>query len=153
MDLVEVAIDVSADVPDPRGARVAGQHVDVGVEHFLPGVRTDVGEDVEAGGPEPFAQERTHCQHCRGELGQDVRVDQGVIDEVIDVTLADALETARALGTKDGILGGISSGAALWAALQVAARPEAAGKNVVVVIPSFGERYLSTVLYEDLNQD
>ena len=80
-------------------------------------------------------------------------LDQSVIDEVIDVEFADAIETARAVGTKDGILVGISSGAAVWAALQIAARPEAAGKNIVVIIPSFGERYLSTPLFEDLRED
>jgi cysteine synthase A len=80
-------------------------------------------------------------------------LDQSVIDEVIDVELSDAVETARAVGTKDGILVGISSGAAVWAALQVAARPEAAGKNIVVVIPSNGERYLSTVLFENLSAE
>src|SRR6478609_7446158 len=77
-------------------------------------------------------------------------LDQTVIDEVIDVEFPDAITTARAVGVQDGILVGISSGAAIWAALQVAARPEAAGKNIVVIIPSFGERYLSTALYEDL---
>ena len=77
-------------------------------------------------------------------------LDQTVIDEVIDVEFPDAIATARAVGVQDGILVGISSGAAIWAALQVAARPEAAGKNIVVIIPSFGERYLSTALYEDL---
>jgi cysteine synthase A len=80
-------------------------------------------------------------------------LDQGVIDEVIDVEFPDAISTARAVGTQDGILVGISSGAAIWAALQVAARPEAAGKNIVVIVPSFGERYLSTALYEDLRED
>jgi cysteine synthase A len=80
-------------------------------------------------------------------------LDQGVIDEVVDVELDDALRVSREVGTKEGILVGISSGAAIWAALQVAARPEAAGKNVVVVVPSFGERYLSTVLFEDLRED
>ncbi|MCR2827719.1 cysteine synthase A [Microbacterium sp. zg.Y909] len=80
-------------------------------------------------------------------------LDQSVIDEVIDVEFTDAIATARELGVKDGILVGISSGAALWAALQVAARPEAEGKNIVVVIPSYGERYLSTALYEDLRED
>jgi cysteine synthase A len=80
-------------------------------------------------------------------------LDRSVIDEVIDVEFPDAIATARDVGTKDGILVGISSGAAVWAALQVAARPEAAGKNIVVIIPSFGERYLSTALYEDLRED
>jgi len=80
-------------------------------------------------------------------------LDQSVIDEVIDVEFPDAISTARAVGEKDGILVGISSGAAIWAALQVAARPEAEGKNIVVIIPSFGERYLSTALFEDLRED
>ncbi|WP_454119414.1 cysteine synthase A [Microbacterium lacticum] len=80
-------------------------------------------------------------------------LDQGVIDEVQDVAFDDAIATAREVATKEGILVGISSGAAVWAALQVAARPEAEGKNIVVVIPSFGERYLSTALYEHLRED
>lgn len=77
-------------------------------------------------------------------------LDREVYDEVIDVTLADSITTARALGTDEGILAGISGGAAVWAATQVAARAENAGKNIVVIIPDFGERYFSTVLYEDL---
>ena len=77
-------------------------------------------------------------------------LDQSVIDEVQDVAFDDAIATAREVATKEGILVGISSGAAVWAALQVAARPEAEGKNIVVVIPSYGERYLSTALYEHL---
>merc|ERR1711969_230322 len=80
-------------------------------------------------------------------------LDRDVIDEVIDVELDDALRLARETAAKDGILVGMSSGAAIWAALQVAARPEAAGKNIVVIIPSFGERYLSTPLYADLVED
>jgi len=80
-------------------------------------------------------------------------LDQSVIDEVVDVEFSDAIATAREVGVKDGILVGISSGAALWAALQIAARPEAEGKNIVVIIPSYGERYLSTALYEDLRED
>jgi cysteine synthase A len=74
----------------------------------------------------------------------------GVIDEIIRVTNDDAVATARQVGRDEGILVGISSGAAVWAALQVATRPENAGKRIVVVIPSNGERYLSTVLYADL---
>ena len=80
-------------------------------------------------------------------------LDRDVIDEVVDVSFEDALATARDAATREGILVGISSGAAIWAALQVAARPEAEGQNVVVVIPSFGERYLSTPLFEHLRED
>ena len=77
-------------------------------------------------------------------------LDRTVYDEVIDVSNEDALKYARRLATDDGILGGISSGAAAWAAVQVANRPEFAGKNIVVILASFGERYLSTVMYQDL---
>lgn len=77
-------------------------------------------------------------------------LDRTVYDEVIDVSNEDALKFARRLATDDGILGGISSGAAAWAAVQVANRPEFAGKNIVVILASFGERYLSTVMYQDL---
>jgi len=77
-------------------------------------------------------------------------LDREVYDEVIDVTLADSIAKARALGTDEGILAGISGGAAVWAATEVAKRPENAGKKIVVIVPDFGERYFSTVLFEDL---
>jgi cysteine synthase A len=73
-----------------------------------------------------------------------------VYDEIIRVTGDDAFTTARRAAREEGLLVGISSGAALWAALQVARRAEAAGKLIVVIIPSFGERYLSTPLFSNL---
>ena len=73
-----------------------------------------------------------------------------IYDEIIRVTAEDAFATARAAARQEGLLVGISSGAALWAGLQVANRLENAGKLIVVIIPSFGERYLSTPLYADL---
>jgi cysteine synthase A len=80
-------------------------------------------------------------------------LDRTVYDEVIDVPSEEAIKYARRAGTEEGILAGISSGAALWAAAQVAKREEFKGKKVVVIIPSFGERYLSTVLYADLKEE
>jgi cysteine synthase len=73
-----------------------------------------------------------------------------IYDEVVRVKGDDAFETARRMAKEEGLLVGISSGAATWAALQVARREESAGKLIVVIIPSFGERYLSTPLYANL---
>ncbi|MEW6716967.1 MAG: cysteine synthase A [Chloroflexota bacterium] len=73
-----------------------------------------------------------------------------IYDEVIRVKDEDAMQTARRMARLEGLLVGISSGASTWAALQVARRPESTGKLIVVIIPSFGERYLSTALYRDL---
>ncbi|MDP5225619.1 MULTISPECIES: cysteine synthase A [Arthrobacter] len=77
-------------------------------------------------------------------------LDTSVYDEVLDATLEDSVATARALGAQEGILGGISSGAAVWGALELAKRPENKGKLIVAVVPDFGERYISTVLFDDI---
>jgi cysteine synthase len=77
-------------------------------------------------------------------------LDREIYDEIVDVTFPDAITVARALGTDEGILGGISAGANVWAALELAKRPENAGKLIVTVIPDFGERYVSTALFEHI---
>jgi cysteine synthase A len=74
-------------------------------------------------------------------------LDPAILDEVVTVTNENAFDTARRLAREEGILCGISSGAAVWAALQVARRPEAAGKHIVVILASTGERYISTELF------
>jgi cysteine synthase len=73
-----------------------------------------------------------------------------VIDEIVKINSATAIETSRALARIEGIPGGISSGAAIAAALQIGKRPEAKGKTIVVIVPSFAERYLSTALFEGI---
>ncbi|NLJ54063.1 MAG: cysteine synthase A [Intrasporangiaceae bacterium] len=79
-------------------------------------------------------------------------LDTEIYDEVIDVNATTAVEWARKAATQEGLLVGLSSGAALAAANEVASRPENAGKTIVVIIPSFGERYLSTILFEGLGE-
>ncbi|MDR3192203.1 MAG: cysteine synthase A [Treponema sp.] len=73
-------------------------------------------------------------------------LNRSVIDEIVRVSNEDAIESARALARTEGILGGISSGAALWAALRIASRPDSRGKTIVTIFPDSGERYLSTQL-------
>lgn len=77
-------------------------------------------------------------------------LNQSIYDEIIRVKNEHALETARRMAKEEGLLVGISAGAASWAALQVASRSENAGKVLVVILPDFGERYLSTALFADL---
>lgn len=79
--------------------------------------------------------------------------DTSLLDEIVKIPSTDAISVAKLLATKEGVLCGISSGAAVKAALLVGARPEAKDKNIVVIIPSFGERYLSTVLFQDLFEE
>jgi cysteine synthase len=76
--------------------------------------------------------------------------DTSLLDEVVQISGEDAMAMARRMATEEGIFCGISSGAAVLAAIQIASRPENKGKRVVTVIPSFGERYLSTALFQNL---
>ena len=77
-------------------------------------------------------------------------LNMSIVDEIIKVSNSDAMETSRQLASKEGILVGISSGAAMWAAIQVSNRPENAGKTIVVILPDTGERYISTAMFENL---
>lgn len=77
-------------------------------------------------------------------------LDRSVIDEIVKINSTTAIETSRALARHEGIPGGISSGAAIAAALEIGRRPEAAGKTILAVVPSFSERYLSTALFEGI---
>ena len=122
-----------------------------GVGHFLkqqkPNVKIIAVEPADSpilsgGKPGPHGIQGVGANFIPGVL------DRAVIDEVIPVQTQDAIQTARRLAALQGILPGISGGATLWAALQVSARPENAGKNIVTLLPDGGERYLSTGLFE-----
>ncbi|MDB5616265.1 cysteine synthase A [Tardiphaga sp.] len=101
----------------------------------------------------PVLSGGTHSPHKIQGIGAgfvpDV-LDRAVIDEIVKINSVTALETARALARHEGIPGGISSGAAIAAALQIGQRPENAGKVVLAIVPSFAERYLSTLLFEGI---
>ncbi len=77
-------------------------------------------------------------------------LDRSVIDEIVKVNSTEAIETSRAMARTEGIAGGISSGAAIAAAIILGKRPENAGKTILAIVPSFSERYLSTVLFEGI---
>jgi cysteine synthase A len=77
-------------------------------------------------------------------------LDRSVIDEIVKIDSATAIETSRALARQEGIAGGISSGAAIAAALRIGQRPEAVGETILAIVPSFSERYLSTMLFEGI---
>jgi cysteine synthase A len=101
----------------------------------------------------PFLSQGTKGPHPIQGIGAGFApavLNTAVYDEVVCVNNEDAFDTARQAARQEGLLVGISSGAALWAALQVARRPEHADKIIVTIIPSFGERYLSTALYANL---
>ncbi len=124
-----------------------------GVGHYLkerkPGVRVVAVEPSDS----PLLNGGPAAPHKIQGIGANIIpdiLDRDIYDEVTDATLDDSVATARRLATDEGILAGISGGAAVWAALEQAKRPENAGKTIVVVVPDFGERYISTVLYEDL---
>lgn len=124
-----------------------------GVGQYLkerkPGVRVIAVEPIDS----PLLNGGPAAPHKIQGIGANIIpeiLDRDVYDEVTDATLDDSVTTARRLATDEGILAGISGGAAVWAALEQAKRPENAGKTIVVIVPDFGERYISTVLYEDL---
>ncbi|MCQ4627496.1 cysteine synthase A [Corynebacterium sp. CCUG 65737] len=101
----------------------------------------------------PLLSEGTAGPHKIQGLGANFvpgTLDREIVDEVITISNEDAVATSRELAAKDGILGGISTGANIKAALEVASRPENAGKTIATIVCDFGERYISTILYEDI---
>jgi cysteine synthase len=114
---------------------------------------------VDAIGDTPINRRRARC--CRAERIRRARsrasahfvpdiLDRAVIDEIVKVNSATALQTSRVLARHEGIPGGISSGAVIAAVLQIGKRPEAVGKTILAIVPSFAERYLSTALFEGI---
>jgi cysteine synthase A len=127
-----------------------------GVSEYLkpkkPSVRTVAVEPVES----QVLQGGTHSPHKIQGIGTGFIPDilrKDLIDEVVAVSADDSIKTARRVAKEEGILVGISGGAAIEAALRVAAKPENKGKLIVVIVPDYGERYISTVLFEDYRNE
>ena len=116
-----------------------------------PNLKAIAGEPAES----PLLTEGTAGPHGIQGIGANFvpdNLDRSVVDEVVTVKTEDALKTARRAASEEGLFVGISAGAALWAALEVAKRPEFAGKTIVTVLPDTGERYLSTPLWADIKK-
>src|SRR5262249_44367416 len=115
----------------------------------LPSLRVVAVEPEES----PVLSGGTHSPHKIQGIGAGIIpdiLDRSVIDEIVKVNSATAIETSRALARHEGIPGGISSGAAIAAAIELGKRPENAGKTILAIVPSFAERYISTVLFEGI---
>ena len=136
------------------GSGTGGTITGVGqvLKESVPGVRVALVEPADS----PVLTEGRAGGHRIQGIGPNfvpAVLDRSVVDEIFDVQFDDAIRVARELATREGILAGMSAGAAVWAALQIAARPESAGQRVVVIVPDAGERYLSTALYAHLRDE
>ncbi|NWJ44579.1 MAG: cysteine synthase A [Chloroflexi bacterium] len=121
------------------------------IKSIKPGVKIVAVEPVDS----PVLSGGTHKPHKIQGIGAGFVPDvlaRDLIDEVVQVSNDDAIQTAREIMRKEGLLVGISCGAAAWVALQLSKRPENAGKNIVVILPDTGERYLSTILFADIRE-